>query len=110
LFGPRYFFVEPNDVIKDLESFGAANARFDAAKQSEQFEATDAALRAAAAATGTDYIDLQPLVCEKGDALFCPIFSEKREILYFDWHHWSPAAEALAGRQLKDSDALAVLF
>lgn len=111
LFGPRYFFVEPNDIIRNFETFEAANARFDAARREAPFAATDAALRAAAAKSSADYVELQSLVCEEdGERLYCPLFTAKRDILYFDWHHWSPAAEAIAGRRLKDSGALGELF
>ncbi len=110
LFGPRYFFIEPNDIIKDFESFDAANERFNAARHEDQFKATEAALRAAAAKSGADYVELQPFACDEGEPLNCPLFSNKRDILYFDWHHWSPAAEAIVGRRLKDSGALADLF
>ncbi len=110
LVGPRYYFVEPNDILNDFETFDAADVKFDAAKNEKAFQATRADLIEAASAAGVSFVDIQPLVCEAEPARVCPLFTPTREILYFDWHNWSPAGEALAGAGLKRTAELRRLF
>ncbi|HBS36539.1 MAG TPA: hypothetical protein DEA50_15915, partial [Parvularcula sp.] len=110
LVGPRFYFIEPNDVLKDFESFAAADVKFDAAKNEKAFRETKADLERAAAAAGVPFLDVQPFLCSAGPPQFCPLFTPTREILYFDWHHWSPAGEALAGVGLKKTGELRRLF
>jgi hypothetical protein len=45
-----------------------------------------------------------------GPPQLCPLYTPTREILYFDWRHWSPAGEALAGAGLKKTEELRRLF
>lgn len=110
LVGPRYYFIEPNDVLKDFETFDGADVKFDAAKNEKAFEETKTALERAASTAGVPFLDIQPFLCTAGSPRVCPLFTPMREILYFDWHHWSPAVEALAGAGLKRSAELRRLF
>lgn len=110
LVGPRYYFIEPNDVLKDFETFDGADMKFDAAKNEKAFEETKTALERAASTAGVPFLDIQPFLCTAGSPRVCPLFTPTREILYFDWHHWSPAGEALAGAGLKRSAELRRLF
>jgi hypothetical protein len=110
VFGPRYFFLDPNGVFKDFDGFAAANERFYAARSESDFAAADVALKSAALCNGVDYFEIQPLICRPDEPPICPLFSEKHEILYFDWHHWSPAGERIIGTKLKQSRLADVLF
>lgn len=110
LLGPRYYFIDPNDVLKTFDTFEAADATFSAAKNEKAFEETKADLELAAAAAGVPFIDIQPALCDAGPPVRCPLFAETREILYFDWHHWSPAGERRAGEALKRNGRLGRLF
>jgi hypothetical protein len=49
------------------------------------------------------------LICERESGA-CPLYSDKREILYFDWRHWTAAAERQVGEALDASGAIEELF
>jgi hypothetical protein len=110
LLGPRYYFIEPNEVLKNFDTFEAADATFDAAKNEKAFAETKADLKRAAAAAGVPFIDIQTALCDAGPPVWCPLFAETREIFYFDWRHWSPAGERRAGEALKRNGGLDKLF
>ena len=111
LVGGRYFFADPSALLVSTPTIAAANERFDAAKGAEAFEREVSALAAIAREKGVDFLDLRPFTCDRKDSGWsCPLLLDDGTLLYWDFHHWTPAGAQRVARRLRSAGGYEFLF
>jgi peptidoglycan/LPS O-acetylase OafA/YrhL len=110
LLGARYNFADPSALLIRVSTIDGADQRFDASKDAVATQVEADRLSAIAQHAGVEFIDLRPYVCDpNATGWFCPLFADG-ELLYWDFHHWTPAGAQRGGRRLRASGRYSFLF